>query len=302
MRLSRYLPLLCLGLAGAAQAAPAFVTEIPFDDCKGMICIQARMDDGKPATLILDTGDATSMISLEAAKAHGWTVKPYVGWDGKPVDGLFDAGTHSVGLGELSQPVHFLAISAEDQGSQGLFDGNLVYRAFMDRVLQIDYPHRRLRVSAVLTGTPTQAGAPGKLEIVNFHKWGPPIVVGSPFTINGKTVRAQIDSAYTGTMLVYSAAIGPLGLSTLSKQGKGEFFPFTDGGVNMLAAPARSEGFADRVLATAGAVVYFPTKGVHEPENPFEATVGNALFKDSVVTLDFHDMTLDVQPAAPSKG
>ncbi|HEV2212432.1 MAG TPA: hypothetical protein VGS99_03700, partial [Gammaproteobacteria bacterium] len=84
--------------------------------------------------------------------------------------------------------------------------------------------------------------------------------------------------------------------------GKGELFPFTDGGVTMLAAPARSEGFADRLLATAGAVVYFPTKGVHEPENPFEATVGNALFKDSVVTLDFHDMTLDVQPAVPSKG
>jgi len=301
MRLCRYLPLLCLALAGAAQAAPAFVTDIPFDDCKGMICIQARMDDGKPATLIVDTGDATSMISLEAAKVHGWAVKPYVGRDGKPVDGLFDAGTHSVELGKLSQPVHFLALPSRNQGSQGVFDANLVYRVFKDRVLQIDYPQRRLRISAVLAGTPTQAGAPGKLEIVNFHKWGPPIVVGSPFTIDGKTVRAQIDSAYTGTMLVYSTAIRPLGLGTLSKQGKSEFFPFTDGGVTMLAAPVKSEGFADRTLAGAGAVVYFPTPGVHEPENPFEATVGNALFKDSVVTLDFHDMTLDVRPTAPSK-
>lgn len=302
MRLSRYLPLLCLGLAGAAQAAPAFIAEIPFDDCKGMICIQARMDDGKPAILILDTGDATNIISVEAARAHGWTVKPYVGQDGKPVEGFFDTGVHTVSLGKLSEPVHFMAVSAGDMGSHGIYDGNLVYRVFKDQALQIDYPHRRLRISAVLTGTPTQAGAPGKLEIVNFHKWGPPIVVGSPFTINGKTVRAQIDSAYTGTMLVYSAAIGPLGLSALSKQGKGELFPFTDGGVTMLAAPTQSEGFADRMLATTGAVVYFPTKGVHEPENPFDATVGNALFKDSVVTLDFHDMTLDVQPAAPNKG
>lgn len=301
MYLFRYLPVLCLSLAGTVQAAPAFVADIPFDDCKGMICIQARMDDGKPATLILDTGDATSMISLEAAKGHGWTVKPYVSQDGKPVDGLFDAGTHTVGLGKLSQAVHFLALPANDQGSQGVFDANLVYRVFKDRILQIDYAHKRLRISALLTGAPSQTGAPGRLEIVNFHKWGPPIVVGSPFTINGRTVRAQIDSAYTGSMLVYSAAIGPLGLGALSKQGKGELFPFTDGGVTMLAAPAQSEGFADRVLAGAGAVVYFPTPGVHEPENPFEATVGNALFKDSVVTLDFHDMTLDVQPAAPGK-
>src|SRR5690348_2784073 len=110
MRLSRYLSVICLGLAGTVQAAPAFVADIPFEDCKGMICIQARMDDGKPATLILDTGDATSMISLEAAKAHGWIVKPYVSQGGKSMDGLFDAGTHTVDLGKLSQPVHFLAL------------------------------------------------------------------------------------------------------------------------------------------------------------------------------------------------
>jgi hypothetical protein len=29
----------------------------------------------------------------------------------------------------------------------------------------------------------------------------------------------------------------------------------------------------------------------------FEATVGNALFAHSIVTLDFHSMTIDVKPA-----
>ena len=37
---------------------------------------------------------------------------------------------------------------------------------------------------------------------------------------------------------------------------------------------------------------------VHEPDSPFEATVGNALFRRCIVTLNFHDLTLDVQQDA----
>ncbi|HEV2213330.1 MAG TPA: hypothetical protein VGS99_08270, partial [Gammaproteobacteria bacterium] len=196
-----WLPLLALGLAGTAQAAPDFVAEIPFDLCKGMICIQAELDDGKTSTLLLDTGDASNFISVEAAQAHGWALKPYMGKDGKPVEGLFDAGTHEVKLGALSAPMRYLASPAADMGTQGTYDGNLVYSYFKDRVLQIDYPKKLLRVSAPLTAAPTQAGAAGQLKIVNFHNWGPPIVVGGPFTINGKPVDAQIDTGYTGSML-----------------------------------------------------------------------------------------------------
>jgi hypothetical protein len=34
---------------------------------------------------------------------------------------------------------------------------------------------------------------------------------------------------------------------------------------------------------------------VHEPDRFFDATVGLELFRDSVVTLDFHDMNVSVQ-------
>jgi hypothetical protein len=284
--------------AAADASASGFVTEVPFDSCKGMICVQVKSDDGKPVTLLLDTGDAHNFISVDAAKARGWTLKPYVGKDGKPVDGMFDAGSHVLSLGKVSQPVAFLAMSAADMGSQGTYEGNLVYSFFKDRVLQIDYPHHLLRVSAVLSGAATGDKARGYIKIVNFHTWGPPIVTGGPFTINGQQVEAQIDTGYTGSMLIYTKAIARLGLSELSKQGVGELFPFTDGGVTMLAAKAQSEGFADAVIDASKPTVYFPTPGVHEPDSPFEATVGNALFKNSVITLDFHAMTLDVQPAA----
>ena len=44
--------------------------------------------------------------------------------------------------------------------------------------------------------------------------------------------------------------------------------------------------------------IYFVGEGknpVHHPDKLFEATVGNALFKGHVVTLDFHTMTFDVK-------
>jgi hypothetical protein len=110
-------------------------------------------------------------------------------------------------------------------------------------------------------------------------------------------VHAQIDTMYTGTMVVYDAALARLGLR---KQGTPRQFEFTDGGVGMLASTARSFGFAGQRLLGAGPTVYFAGHGknpVHQPDSLFEATVGNPLFAHSVVTMDFHAMTLDVRPA-----
>jgi hypothetical protein len=75
-------------------------------------------------------------------------------------------------------------------------------------------------------------------------------------------------------------------------------FPLTDGGVNMKVAEAQQEGFRGIMLVKEGAKVYFPTETVHEPDGLFDATVGLELFRDAVLTLDFHDMTIGVVKTA----
>lgn len=72
-------------------------------------------------------------------------------------------------------------------------------------------------------------------------------------------------------------------------------FPFTDGGVRMKFVPAQNEGFRELSLAASHPVVYFPTPGVHEPDGLFDATVGVELFRNSVLTLDFHNLTVSVR-------
>jgi hypothetical protein len=164
-------------------------------------------------------------------------------------------------------------------------------------VLEIDYPHLTLRIL-----DPPHAGtltAGSELKLITFGKEGPPIVVGSGFSVNGRAVSAQIDTCFTGTFLLYDEAAGVLGLQSVAATGRPQYFPFTDGGVNMNAAPAGQVAFGAYVLLRQPASLYFPASGrnaVHQPDGLFEATAGNALFEHSVVTLDFRAMRINVRP------
>jgi hypothetical protein len=132
------------------------------------------------------------------------------------------------------------------------------------------------------------------MALVTFGKDGPPILVADGFEINGASVSAQVDTMYTGSLLVYTASIEKLSLLGAAKTTDVQLFPLTDGGVNMKVAEAQQEGFRGIILAREGAKVYFPTETVHEPDGLFDATVGLELFRDAVLTLDFHDMTISV--------
>lgn len=261
-----------------------------------MICMEISLDGSTPRTLLLDTGNVNSTLMADTAKALGWKTDPVMK-DGNAVPGYSRSGLHTVGLGKGVAESKFLVLDRSIFGDAPLpADGSLAYTLFKDRVLQIDYPHHTVRVSDVIATPPKASTDAGTLQLITFGKQGPPIVVGAPFTVNGESVHAQIDTCFTGTLLVYDTALGKLGLN---KHGKPEYFPDTDGGVNMLAAPAQKLGFGKLTLIDNRPNMYFVGDGknpVHQPDDLFEATVGNALFAHSVVTLDFHAMTLDVQP------
>lgn len=297
LALAAFVALLPAAPAGAASGSPRFAATVPFDDCAGLICFQASVDGGPPRTLVLDTGDIESMMLTDAAKAMGWQPRPVLR-NGKPITDFQDGGRHVLALGKTRLTIHFAVAGPASFGPARLpADGTLAYPAFKDRVLQIDYPHHLLRISAPVAATAPAGPAPGTLQLITFGHHGPPIVIGAPFTVDGRPVRAQIDTMYTGTMVIYDAALAGLGLH---KQGTPKLFEFTDGGVEMLASTAQSLGFAGHRLLGSNPTVYFAGSGrdpVHQPDGLFEATAGNPLFAHSVVTLDFHAMTLEVRPA-----
>lgn len=286
-----------LFLLPAAAAPAAGAISLGFAPCGGMICIPVTLADGRSHVLLLDTGNVNSWLTDDTARALSLKLDP-IEQDGKVLPGLFRLGAQTVSLQGQRLTGRFLALSRDNAGELPAgVEGALAYTLFKDKVIQIDYPHDTVRV---LDAAPPGASASGsELKLITFGKQGPPIVVGRGFTVNGKAVSAQIDTCYTGTLLIYDQAIDPLGLKSTAAHGQPQYFPYTDGGVNMNAATVESVGFGPYVLSRQPAKIYFSgtaANPVHQPDGLFEATVGNALFAHSVVTLDFHSMKITVQP------
>jgi len=87
-------------------------------------------------------------------------------------------------------------------------------------------------------------------------------------------------------MLVYPTSVDTLGLGEQAKSVKTRFFPYTDGGVNMIEGEAQKVGFG-RTELKRQTMLYFATADVHLPDALFDGTVGNELFLGHVITFDF---------------
>ena len=283
--------------ATVPAVAQSDVVNVTFVPCGGMICLPVTLADGKSHLLLLDTGNVSSWLVADTARTLGLGLEP-IEQDGKAVPGVFHLGVQTVSLQGRELSGKFLALGREQAGElPAKVEGALAYTLFKEKVLQIDYPHHTVRVLDELPQSASRSAS--ELRLITFGRHGPPIVVGSGFSVDGTAVSAQIDTCYTGTLPVYDRAIPELGLEGAAAHGQVKYFPYTDGGVNMYEAAAQSVAFGSYVLARRPARVYFSAAGrnpVHQPDGLFEATVGNALFAHSVVTLDFHSMKVYVQP------
>lgn len=283
--------------AVAQRASQKFATEVQLLDCDGLPCVEARMGTGPILKLGLDTGNVDSVLDASFAEAAG--LKPTAPMPEGAPSGMMRTEIPAISIGNAQLTnVRTLAMSLAEMISQNQMpqvDGTLAYTAFKDRILQIDFAAHKVRISDVLTSPIQCSGACDKISLINFGKDGPPIVVANGFEINGKKVTAQVDTMYSGSLLVYTASIEKLQLSDAAKTTKSRAFPFTDGGVQMKEAPVQKETFRGIALNGAAPLAYFPTPDVHEPDGLFDATVGLDLFYNAVLTLNFHDMTISME-------
>lgn len=275
---------------GIALASAAGAAEAPLAECSGLPCAGFELGEGKSATLLIDTGNNRGVLDIGTARRLGLEIRPFVSRSGKTLDGVFTATLGGLKLGgqQLGE-AEFLVMDLKKSIAEGSFpeaEGTVSYTSFKDRVLSLDYAKHRLTFGA--PGETVAAPAhSGDLSYPTFGPKGPPIVVASGFAVNGKPVSAQVDTLYSGSLLVYSASVAKLGLEGEATAKATRHFPFTDGGVDMIEGRAGEEGFAGKALLSQ-AGLYFPTPDVHQPDGLFDATVGQELFAGHRLTLDFH--------------
>ena len=286
--------LLCLAVAvgrSAPLGAQTAAAGTPLLNCSGLPCVDVTVAGGRHLKMLIDTGNANSILDRTIAEGMGISLQPVNGPDGKPYPG-YASGTipnlrvGDVNLGNVEMLVMKLKPSI-DKGVMAVADGTLAYTAFKDRVLTIDYKNHRVHISDVLKADVPCPQSCGTITNPTFGKQGPPIVVTTGFQLNGKPLTMQIDTLYEGTMLIYPTSVEKLGLTEQQNSAKTRNFPFTDGGVPMKESTASKEAFENRLLRR-NATLYFATPKVHLPDSMFDGTVGNELFLGHVLTLDFH--------------
>jgi predicted aspartyl protease len=281
-------------LANPANAQLPALQSTAMLDCSGLPCVDATLASGKHLRLLIDTGNVNSALDITVATEAGLAVTAVNRSDGKPA-GYGRSVMTGVKLGEGSLgDVRVLVLGLAEYVKRDRMpaaDGTLAYTAFKDRLLQLDYVHHSVRFSEPLTASLPCPSFCGSLTTPTFGKNGPPIIVSTGFSVNGKAVTAQVDTMFTGTMLIYPTSIEKLGLTAESQTTKKQFFKYTDDGVDMLEAQAANESFGERVLAKPAAL-FFATPTVHLPDGLFDATVGHALFEHYILSLNFHDMSL----------
>lgn len=253
-------------------------------DCSGLPCV-----DIEPGlTMVIDTGNPLSVLNAPRAKELGLALSPFVNRHGQTVSGYSEAHLQNVKVAGVTIPdVKFLVADLSKNIADGTFpkvDGTIGYSVLKGYTLSLDYKQHTV---ALGSGDASCAAACGAITYPPFGEKGPPIVVTSGFRVNGKDVSMQVDTFYTGTMLIFPTSVAKLRLKAEALSPRADHFFFTDGGVDMIRGRAESESFGDTVLA-ANAPLYFATPKVHTPDGLFDGTVGAALFAGHVVNLDFH--------------
>jgi hypothetical protein len=273
---------------GLLMCCAAQAGEVEMLDCSGLPCVSAQTAGGTSLTLMIDTGDASSLLDVAKAKAMGLALEPAKDKSGKPVDGYFVATLKNVRLGQdVLGDLKFLTLDLGKDIAAGTFpksDGSIAYTALKDKLLTLDYKRHVVGLADATAATPCPAMC-GAITYPTFGHRGPPIVVTTGFRVNGKDVNVQVDKLYSGTMLIYPTSVDRLGLRSEAASTHVDNFPYTDAGVDMIRGRAADESFGTKTLL-ADAPLYFATPKVHVPDGMFDGTVGAALFAGHVVTLD----------------
>jgi Aspartyl protease len=258
-------------------------------DCSGLPCVDVTASTAH-LKLLVDTGDARSLVDLAAATRLKLQLTPILGTDGKPRPNRWSATLKDLRIGDLSLgDINVMVLDLQPSLRKGTIpaaDGFITYPAFVGRALRMDYKNHRVEASEASRQDLPCPRDCGTLTTPTFGHDGPPIVASTGFTINGRPLIVQIDTLYAGSMLVYPTSVDTLGLGAQAKSAKTRFFPYTDDGVNMIEGEAHTVGFG-RTELKRQTTLYFATADVHLPDALFDGTVGNELFLGHVLTFDF---------------
>ena len=296
----RFVLAVCLAVAPSLaqfRPAPPRMIDVPLLDCSGLPCVELTTGSGKTLRLLIDLGEANAYLDTKAAQTLGLDLQALKGSAGGDIDQVQQTIVPGARLGDLPLgdfPFMVLDTTPQpDKPGQKVEalpgDGALTYGAFKNRLVQIDGRNHVLRISEPQADAQPCPGECSDLVIKHVGSWGPVTLTAKGFAVNGQPVDAQLDTLFTGTMLIYPGSVEKLGLKKQSKSKPKEQFPYTQDGIKLARADDGTVTFRGIPLLQDGPL-YFGTKDESLPAVQFDATVGMGVLSRATAAFDFKGM------------
>ena len=273
-----------LGLVAGAAAAGS-PADVPFEFFHDVILVQVHLGNRGPYLAMIDTGTDPSAIDIALAKELGLKLGRGGEIDGGGTQNVkaFETLLPSVRVGPISA-TNVEALAGESIAKIGATLGRpirlVLGKSFLNgRVVQFDFPGRVLRFPA---RSPDLAASPGRRAILPLRYEDDVELDG--VRVDGRPVRAILDTGSNGSLKITPEAVHALGLDAAASAGN----------------EARGAGYRGTYSSREGRVASLDLGGVRvaDPEatfwlphtghdgKPWDVNVGNAILKDFVVTLD----------------
>jgi predicted aspartyl protease len=291
----------CTQVLAQSTVPKQAVIEVSFELIRGAIILPATLNGSGPIWMMLDTGVDPSVVDLETAKSAGLKLA-----GGHEVSG--GGSSHNVGY-ETSLPIVRLGALTATKVDAGAMDlsplstklgrpigGILGYSLLKGRIVQIDYPNRKVRFYRM---APACAGGPPTCTILSFRYKN--AILAKGVTVDGKPVTAHIDTGSNSYFQFTPAAVDKLGLSEdVARSHESSSLGF-NGNLKNHEGSVRNVTVGS--ISVDNPTVIFFGKGMGVDKELWDLRIGSAFMKDFAVMLDFQHgkMTL-VRDATPKSG
>lgn len=276
---------------GSSQALNEQHTiEVPFLFEHKLVFVKTKINGKGPFNMLLDTGSDISVVNLSVATGIGLPL----GTRGQQVEGagtgrslFYKTKLTQVEVGDLvvrDISAGAIDLSKISQALRTTLDGVLGYNFLQGRVVQIDYPKRVLRFySSTPLLTPGQQQNTTRRVVIPFRQpeYGP---VLDEVYINGRRIRAAIDTGSGDTFKLTPEAIKNLGLEEEANAGEVVQGMGYNGETQNRRGKVRSLRIG--TISLDQPTVTFFAKG------PLPGAIGNGFLQDYVVTIDYRNKVI----------
>jgi predicted aspartyl protease len=279
----------CVQALAEAPVPEQAVIEVPFELIRGEIIVPVTVNGAGPFWMLLDSGVDPSVVELGTAKSVGLKIaaKGHQGDGGGTSRNLaYETSLPIVQLGAFTATkIDALATDLSKISTKlgRPIGGILGYSLFKKRIVQIDYPNRKVRFNANAPSCVGAADSSPECTKLSFRYKNEILATG--VTVDGKPVITHVDTGSNSYFQLTPAAVDKLGLSEDVAHAQ------ESSSVGFNGDLKNREGTVSNVMVGTisrnDPTVVFFGKGMGMDKELWDLRIGSAFLKDFVVTLDY---------------